>query len=172
MTQPSGSKWFCLHTRPQKEDPVARYCRETLGLESYFPRIRMRKTIRRVKRVVTRPLFPRYLFCRLDPATSFRAVRYAPDVVNIVSFGEDPTIVDDGIIADLKAWAGEAVDVITIKPGLKIGDQVQITDGPMRGLQAVILEARTDHERVIVLLSILACGARLVIDRAQLERIG
>jgi len=39
----------------------------------------------------------------------------------------------------------------------------------MRGLQAVILEAKTDHERVIVLLSILACGARLVIDRAQLE---
>jgi transcription antitermination factor NusG len=52
------------------------------------------------------------------------------------------------------------------------GDRVEITDGPMQGLQAVILHETNDSDRVAVLLSILECGARLMISRSQLVRVG
>jgi transcriptional antiterminator RfaH len=143
-----------------------------LRLETYFPRLRRQKTIRRVRRIVTSPLFPRYLFCRFDPSLHYRAVRYSPDVIDVVSFGERPALVDDAIITGLKSWAGEAVDVITVQPGLRPGDLVEITDGPMRGLEAVILHERSDRDRVAVLLSILECSAQVLISRAQLRRVG
>jgi transcription antitermination factor NusG len=48
---------------------------------------------------------------------------------------------------------------------------VEITDGPMQGLQAVILHETNDRERVAVLLSILECGAKMMINRSQLARV-
>ena len=164
--------WFCVHTKPLKETQVVVQLRDTLGLETYFPLLRRHKVIRRVRRVVTSPLFPRYLFCRFDPLMRFRAVRYATDVIGVVSFGGLPAIVDDSIIEELKNWAGDAVDVITIQPDLRPGDLVEVTDGPMRGLQAVIMSERNDRDRVNILLSILECGAHMVIAREQLRRVG
>lgn len=164
--------WYCVHTRPLKESQTVSYLQESLGLETYFPRLKRQRTIRRVRRIVTSPLFPRYLFCRFDPSARYRAVRYAPEVIDVVSFGESPTIVSDAVIAELKSWAGEALDIITIQPGFRPGDLVDITDGPMRGLQAVILHDRNDRDRVTVLLSILECGAQMMISRSQLARAG
>jgi transcriptional antiterminator RfaH len=163
--------WFCIQTKPLKEVSAVRYCREQLGVEAYFPKLRRQKRIRRVRREVISPLFPRYFFCRFDPAMHYRAVRYAPDVIDLVSFGGKPALVSDTMIAELRGWAGEALDLITIQPGLQPGDAVQISDGPMRGLHAVILHETSDPDRVAVLLSILSCGAKLVIDRSQLERV-
>lgn len=163
--------WYCVHTKPSKEAQAVAHLRTTLGLDTYFPRLKQQRTIRRLRRVVTRPLFPRYFFCRFDLSAGYRAVRYAPDVIDVVSSGEDPAVVADVIIAELKSWAGEAVDVITLGPGLQPGDLVEITDGPMRGLQAVILRQRSDRDRVAVLLSMLECGAQMIISRTQLARV-
>ena len=165
---PNPTRWFCVHTRPRKECGAERYCRESLGLNTYYPRLKRLKTIRRVKRWVVGPLFPRYFFCRLNLAQCFRAVQYAPQVVGVVSFGGLPTLVDDAIINQLKEWAGEAVDIVTVRPGFRPGDLVEIADGPLRGLQAVVLQEMSDQDRVAVLLSTLGCQARLIVSRSQL----
>jgi len=165
---PNTTGWLCVHTRPRKEASAEQYCRESLGLETYYPRLKRLKTIRRVKRWVIGPLFPRYVFCRLNLSQSFRAVQYAPQVVGVVSFGGKPTIVDERIIEQLKEWAGEAVDVVTVRPGFRPGDLVEIADGPLRGLQAVVLQEMSDRDRVAVLLSTLGCQARLIVSRSQL----
>ncbi len=162
------TRWICVYTRPRKESAAAEYCRESLGLDTYFPRLKRLRTIRRVKRWVTGPLFPRYFFCRLNLSNSFRAVQYAPQVVGVVSFGGRPTIVDESIVDQLKDWAGQAVDVVTVRPGFRPGDLVEIADGPLRGLQAVVLQEMSDHDRVAVLLSTLGCQARLIVSRSQL----
>jgi len=152
--------WYCIHTRPQKEARVAAYLKVALSLETYFPRLKRHKTIRRVRRVVTEPLFPRYLFCRFDLGPSYRAVRYSPDVIDVVTFGPTPAIVEEALIESLKGWAGESVDVITLQP-----------DGPMLGLQAVILQERSDKDRVAVLLTILGGKVPMMIRRSQLTRV-
>lgn len=165
---PNAMRWLCVHTRPRKEASAERYCREVLGFNTYYPRMKHLKTIRRVKRWVIGPLFPRYFFCRLNLAQNFRAVQYAPQVIDVVSFGGRPTPVDDGIIDELQQWAGEAVDIVTVRPGFHPGDLVEIADGPLRGLQAVVLQEMSDRDRVAVLLSTLGCQARLIVSRSQL----
>jgi len=165
---PNVTRWLCVHTRPRKEAGAEQYCRDVLGLDTYYPKLKRLKTIRRVKRWVVGPLFPRYFFCRLNLSKSFRAVRYSPQVIDVVSFGGRPTVVDDVIIDQLQQWAGETVDVVTVRPALRPGDSVEISDGPLRGLQAVVLHNMSDRDRVSVLLSTLGSQARLIVSRSQL----
>ncbi len=166
------SNWYCVHTKPRKERPVASYLRETLQLETYFPQLRQYRTIRRVRRLVTAPLFPRYLFCRFDLAASYRAVRYSPDTIEVVQFGESPAVVENSLIDELKVWAGEAFDIIDVRSPLQSGDQVEVIDGPMRGLSGKILRSNDDRDRVAILLSILECGVQISISRSQIKRTG
>ncbi len=174
MNAPPGTNptqnWYCIHTKPLKEAQVASFCRNTLALETYFPRLRQRKTIRRVRKEVTGPLFPRYFFCRFDPAQHYRSVRYAPDAIDLIHSGGTPAVVQDQIIDDLKSWAGDALDLITIRTPLRPGDAVEITDGPLRGLPAVILHISDDRDRVAILLTLLQTGAQLIISRSQLRK--
>lgn len=163
--------WYCIHTKPKAESQVSKYCSDRLGIEAYLPRLRQQKTIRRVRRLVTGPLFPRYLFVRYDPSIHFRAVRYAPEVIDIVSNGAKPVVVSESLIEQLKNWAGETIDLISIQPDLSPGDRVEITDGPMRGLPAIILHCSNDSDRVAVLLSILECTPKMLISRSHLTRV-
>jgi len=161
-----------VHTKPGKELLVERYLRDELQLEPYFPRIQRKKTIRRVKRTVTEALFQRYLFCRFDPATSYRAVRYGQDVIGIVSNGDQPTIVSDATIQKLKSGAGEGNGILVLEPdSIASGDTVKITDGPMQGLEAIFLEETSQGERVTILLNLMNAETRAQIDRSQIKPI-
>lgn len=164
------AEWYCVHTRPRREHQVASYLEETLGLEAYLPRLRQHRTIRRIRRLVMQPLFPRYLFCRFDAAIQFRAVRHAPEVLDLVRFGDRPAVVDASIINQLRSWAGNSVDVIDASDDLHAGDQVTVTNGPLRGLRATILQARHDRDRVALLLSTLECQPQLLISRSLVAR--
>jgi transcriptional antiterminator RfaH len=163
--------WYCLHTKPLKEAHVASYCTAQLDLQTYFPRVRQYRVIRRQRRLVTRPLFPRYLFCRFDSATLYRAVRYAPEILDIVSSGSTPTIVPDNLIENLQSWAGDEVDIFTLQPTFKIGDEVEVTDGPLQGFSGRILKESEESARVVILLSFLQNGAHLSVDRTDLRLI-
>jgi transcriptional antiterminator RfaH len=161
--------WFCIHTKPKKESQVSDCLQEALGFETYCPMLRQYRTIRRVRRLVTSPLFPRYIFCRFDSEESYRYVRYSHDVIDIVQFGGQPAVVSDPLIADLKAWAGIAFDLSVIRSDFRAGDSVKITNGPLRGVAAIILHARDDADRIEILLTLLQQGARMTIPRDQLE---
>jgi transcriptional antiterminator RfaH len=165
--------WYCLHTKPLKEGPVASFCGERLGLETYFPRLRQQRTIRRQRKTVTGPLFPRYLFCRFDASLHFRAVRYAPDVATIVATGATPAIVADSLINNLRSWTsdGEGGDVVALKPAIQPGDPVEIVAGPMQGLSGIIMTECNERNRVKILLSFLQHGAHLSVDLADLRLI-
>ena len=163
--------WYCLHTKPLKEAQVASYCTSQLGLQTYFPRLRQHRVIRRQRRLVTRPLFPRYLFCRFDASTLYRAVRYAPEILDIVSSGTAPTVVHDSLIENLQSWAGNEVDIFTLQPSFRVGNQVEVTTGPLQGFSGTILKEVEERTRVIILLSFLHSGAQVSVERTDLRLI-
>ena len=171
-TQKAQLNWYCVHTKPKKEILVERFLNDELALETYFPRLRRKRTIRRVKREVLEPLFPRYLFCRLSLADSYRAVIYGRDVLGLVSAGDKPTLVDEQIIQQLRDWAGTGDDVITLEPkAMKKGDPVKITEGPMQGLEATFLQEASKDERVAILLNLMNTEVQLKIDRTFIEAV-
>jgi transcription antitermination factor NusG len=160
-------KWYCVYTHPLKEAIASGFITETLGVECFYPKLKQRVIIRRVKRDIVRPLFPRYIFCRFDLATSYRSVSYASDVVHVVSLGRQPIEVSDEIIAALKsrASASPKQDEIQAESMMSPGSRIEIVSGVMRGFEGLFLRPMNDSERVAILLSTL--NASVVVERSQ-----
>jgi transcriptional antiterminator RfaH len=162
-------RWYCIHTKPRREPQAAAQLSDFLGCEVYFPQFPQHRRIRRVARVVQEPLFPNYLFARFDLEKDYRAVRYSRDVLDIVRSGQSPAVLSDELISELRTFASHAEDLKS-PAALHSGDRVEINKGPMQGLEAIILSAPDENDRVAILLSILGCGARFTISRDEISK--
>jgi transcriptional antiterminator RfaH len=161
--------WYAVHTKPRQES-LAQTSLKREGVETFCPKLRRKKTIRRQYRWVSGPLFPNYIFARFDLSSSSRLVKYATGVINIVSFGGKPATVDQSIIDAIAAHCVE--NIVTIQPPtLRPGDVVEIQEGPLRGLRGVFERELSDSERVIILLQSIAAAARVEVSREQLEKL-
>jgi len=161
--------WYAIHAKPRQES-VAVLSLQREKVETFFPQLRRKRTIRRVRKWVTGPLFPGYFFARFDAQRDARLVRYASGVIKVVSFGDQPAIVEDAIIEAIQQHAEE--NVVTVSPlPFKPGDVVEIQTGPLRGFQGVFEREMSDQERVVVLLDTLASSTRVQIAREQLEKV-
>ena len=159
--------WYAIHAKPRQES-VATLSLQREKVETFFPQLRRKRTIRRVRKWVTGALFPGYFFARFDAEHCGRLVKYANGVINVVSFGAKPAVVDDIIIETIRQHAED--NVVTIQPlQFKPGDIVEIQTGPLRGLQGVFEREMSDKERVVILLDALAKGARVEVSREQVE---
>jgi transcription antitermination factor NusG len=146
--------WYVVHTRPKCEHIAAGLMVGLPGVEVYCPRIRFQKSTRRGKVWFVEALFPSYFFAHFTPAESLRAVKYSQSVIKVVDFGGTLTSVPDRVIAELKAEM-EDVDVKEVHVGVKVGDTVELTEGPMRGLKGIVNAMLTGADRVRVLLEFL-----------------
>ena len=160
--------WYAIHTKPRQESLAVSSLQQE-GIETFFPKLRLHKTIRRVRRWVTKPLFPSYVFGRFDVNLSRRLVRYANGVTNVVSFCGHPAVVDDSIIAAIQEHAEQ--DVVTLPPtAYRPGELVEIQEGPLRGLQGIFEREMSDSDRVVVLLQTIT-AARVQLSREQIAKV-
>ena len=161
--------WYAIHAKPRQES-LALLSLQREKVETFFPQLRRKRTIRRVRKWVTGALFPGYFFARFDANLSGRLVRYADGVINIVSFSGKPALVESAIIDAIKEYAQD--NVVTIQPlQFKPGDIVEVQTGPLRGLQGIFEREMSDRDRVVILLDALAKGTRVEISREQVEKL-
>jgi transcriptional antiterminator RfaH len=164
----TGLHWHAVHTKPHQES-LAALSLKRLRVETFCPQLKQMKLIRRRRQEVIRPLFPGYLFARFDGEIQYRAVNYAAGVQRVVAWGTEPAIVDDGLIASIRARLRDGC--VIVPPALLIpGQHVRILEGPLQGLDAVFERELSDEQRVIVLLQALSYKARVVIDRESVEQ--
>jgi transcriptional antiterminator RfaH len=116
-------------------------------------------------RTVISPLFPGYLFARIDLTQHYRAVSYARGIRKIVEFGTTPVEVDISLIDAIKSrMAGSETCVLEESKNLCNGQRVQIRSGPFAGLEAVFMRKMSGHQRAMVLLRTLTLQARVVVE--------
>ena len=160
--------WYLIYTKPHKE-LVAKDNLERQGYAVYLPMARLRR--RRMGKGATRiePLFPRYLFIRLDTKTdNWSPIRSTPGVSNLVKFGMYPSTVPEALIEILYERCDEE-GIQDISSGeFKSGEAVRVMEGPMTGLEGVFL-ARTSSDRVLVLLDIVGKHTRVSMTTEKLE---
>ena len=146
--------WYCVHTKPKCEHTAASVLRELDCVETYCPRVRFQRSTRRGKVWFVEALFPSYFFARFDAATSLRAVKHSQNVIRVVEFGGIPIRVPVESIERLRQeMKGE--ELREIKVGIKVGDSVEVTEGPMRGLTGIVESVHSGEERVRILLEFL-----------------
>jgi transcriptional antiterminator RfaH len=153
--------WFCVRSRPKHEHIAAAHLRKMDDVEVFLPRIRFKRGARRGMVWVTEALFPGYLFAGFDWQVSLRRVQSANGVQGVVHFGGHWPVIPEEIIADLRQVMG-TTDLHTISPEFSPGDAVQITEGTLRGLQAVVSHVMPSRERVAVLMELL--GRQVMVE--------
>jgi len=161
--------WYLLHTKPRQEE-LALVNLERQGYPCFLPRWRREKMRGRKLSVVSEPMFPRYLFIRLDSGPqgkSWSAIRSTLGVRQLVYFGSQTAKVDDSLIRLLKAKEQ------SLPTGglFAAGEAVVITEGPYAGIEA-IYQTQEAEQRSILLLQILRQSVPLKIGTALLRKAG
>lgn len=164
-----GLRWYTIRTKANKEKEVEKRLSD-LNLEVYLPWLRSRRRVGTRFQWILVPLFPGYLFCRLDLVICGKAARYCPGVKDFLRFGNQIAEVAPQIIMSLRERCPDGVALI--EPVIaKPGDPVKINEGPFSGLEAIFERALKGNERVAVLLEILGRQTRLVLRRETIGRI-
>lgn len=158
MSQPA---WYCVHTKPKCEHIAAAVMRQLEGVETYCPRIRFQRSTPRGKVWFLEALFPSYFFARFDLEQSLRAVKHSQNVIRVLEFGGNLVTIPEQTISDLQQEM-QHQEVREVKPSLKVGDVVELTEGPMRGFKGIVDALLKGQDRVRILLEFL--GRQSVVE--------
>ena len=140
-----------VYSKPHKEEQAQFHLRMK-GLDVFFPRLDLVRVAEKRKRVI--PLFPNYLFVRLNLQTESHYVIWSPGVKRIVCFGDRP-IPLDATVVDFLMQQTDGEGVIRAHSQLRCGQEVEIRGGPFDGLIAIIEDPPDDKGRVKILLKLL-----------------
>ncbi len=159
-------RWFVVQTQARREDQAVHHLRRQ-DYDVYLPRYMKRR--RHARRVDWHPapLFPRYLFVKLDPeADQWRTIHSTVGVSQFITFGEAPVAVPVGIVEDIRAREDERGMIgLGSVDKFRRGDSVQVVDGAFADLNGVF-DCIDDKQRVFIVLELLGrkVKVRLPID--------
>jgi transcription antitermination factor NusG len=155
--------WYVLNIKPKKELQAAKLYTEG-GFTCYVPVFRQDGRVK--------PFFPGYGFLRFDFPDEFQTVRYTRGVKRVVGNAAGPIPVPDEAIARIKAR--EIDGLIELEkhgeaPG--VGDEIEVVEGPLKGLKGIFRKEIGDKERVMILLSYVSYQGQLLIEKKKLKKI-
>ena len=162
--------WYLIYTKPQQET-VALSNLLQQHFFAYLPMIDSRKRQRGVYRMVTEPMFPRYLFIQLNSETdNWSVIRSTRGVANLVRFGLMPARVPDEFVSKLQSREKNEALASTTEELFTKGDEIKIMDGPFAGMDAVY-EAKKPGERAVILLQIANSYTRVKLSEHELTKV-
>ena len=168
MAQRIERSWFVCQTNPREENR-AKYFLEEKGFQVFMP---MMETCRNtgLKTILLQgPLFPNYLFVRMNGHEDAASVRWTRGVRKMLPDSLRPQALEDGVIESIRLL-GDKKGFVRKKP-LKARDQVRIVTGPFRGLMGIFDHWTSGQGRVAVLLQFVNYPARVDLHYTQVEKV-
>jgi transcription antitermination factor NusG len=156
-----AKRWFALRVKSRREKVVAVMARNK-GFEEFLPIYQSRRHWSDRLKSLELPLFPGYVFCRLDPLHRLPLLTI-PGVLHFVGTAKVPTPIEDKEIAAVQR-AVQCGALTEPWPFLEVGQRVRIEDGPLAGLEGV-LAGTFKPQRLIVSVAILQRSVAVAIER-------
>jgi len=146
--------WYALHCKPRKEQVVYEQLL-VRAIEVFYPRIPSGNTNRYKPRM--KAYFPGYIFVHADlEQLGITSLQWLPGVIGIVTFGGIPAHVPNSLINAIRSRITRINNTSgDIAEGIKPGDMVNISDGPLAGHKAIFDSRLSGGERARVLLTLL-----------------
>ena len=160
--------WYAIQTKPRKERFV-QAALDQAGIEVYCARIQ--KALGRSKRRSWQevPLFPGYLFARLDFGRDYPRVRWTPGLVRVVMSGGTPLAVSETTLSSVRQMEKEGIRLLprTVRwaPGLR----VRVVQGPFSGFEGRVAVTLKGGARVRILLELFRRQAAVECDPGLLQ---
>jgi transcriptional antiterminator RfaH len=154
--------WVVVNTHPHKEVYAIENLRRQ-DLDVYCPMLKQRiKHARRITEVL-RPLFPSYMFVKINPDyRQWKPILSTFGVRTLVCCGEQPSLLDDDFISALKAREEGGV-IVPQSSKFRVGQQVRIEEGAFDGVVATIIDL-SEKDRLVVLVNLLQKDVRMKLN--------
>lgn len=147
--------WYVVYTKKMQEVRALTQL-ENQRFTCYLPTLQTWSVSRGKPAPRTEPLFPRYLFLRMDEASkNWSAVRSTRGVSELVMFGGRPATLPHVLIAAMQKEQRKAS-----RPAFKPGESVVVTHGPFAGLNG-IYQLNCGNARALVLIELMSQPRKL-----------
>jgi transcription antitermination factor NusG len=160
-------RWFAIQVRPRYEKVASSILRGK-GYEEFVPMYKEKRQWSDREKEVSLPLFTGYVFCRFDASVRAPIVTTL-GVIRIVGTAKGPLPIQ-----------GEEIDAIQLAikggfkarpfPYTKIGDRVQITEGPLAGVEGVLVGCK-NGSRLVLSVSLVQNSIAIEIDQSNIASI-
>lgn len=162
--------WYCIHTKPNREDSICRRLTAFSDIELFSPKLRMKKYVKSRITEVREALFPAYVFLRFDPLKYFHMIKYTGGVKRFVGDCSGVAhVVEEHIIEAIKSRMVDGY-VSMCDFGLEPGQKVVIMDGPFKGITGLFLSETKPRERILILLNMIESQTRVELPKELIAR--
>lgn len=165
-----SARWYVVQTQQRGEAHAARELANQ-AFEVFLPRYQKKCRHARKVTLVAAPLFPNYLFVRLDPQRQrWRSINGTRGVSRLIASQDGPIPVPDALIAVLRTRLdAQGFVTMSLRPDFAPGEAIRIRSGSFA--EAIgLFDGFRDHDRVAVLLELLGGKVRVVLDEDLVER--
>ena len=163
----AARNWYAVFTLPQNEKSVVKHL-EMWEIESFLPTyetVRVWKNRQRMKLLL--PLFPAYLFVRINPRERGKVLR-SPGVLRIVGNSREPIPLLDSEVEFLRCdFCRQRIEPYR---ELVIGEKVRVRSGIMQGIQGTLVR-KSSSMRFVLTLELINQNAAVLVDADDLEPI-
>jgi len=173
---PSGSStekksaefpWFALQVRSRREALVSTHL-EGQGYECFLPLYKSKRRWSDRVKEVEQPLFPGYLFCRLD-LNKRGPVLMTPSVQQIVGVGRTPIAVEEGEMESIRLALSSGLPSQPW-PYMHVGERVRVNYGSLVNLEGILVNFKGSN-RVVLSVTLLQRSVAMEIDLAWLSPV-
>lgn len=155
--------WYVAHTRPRCEKKLADYCRRN-AFDVTLPFFRSVRKYDRKTVTFEKPLFPNYVFLRLEPAQR-QKVFQSDYVANLLDVPDQELF--ERQLGDILLSLETDLEIV-LAPQIVVGARVKITSGPLRGLEGYV-ENRSGVTYVNLRLDFIGQAVAVKIEASELE---
>jgi len=159
--------WFALQVRSRYENVTTAHLRGK-GYECFLPKYMSRRRWSDRFKEVECSLFPGYVFCRLNPLDRL-PIRITPGVILIVGQGKTPEPIDETEIAAIQSAVKSGLPTQPY-PFLQVGQRVRIDNGPLWGLEGILLDFK-GHHRLVLAVTLLQRSIAVQVEDAWVTPI-
>jgi transcription antitermination factor NusG len=160
--------WYAIYTSANHEKRITQQL-ELRSIEHFLP---LYESVRRWKDRRVRlqmPLFPGYVFVRLALRDRLRLLQI-PGVVRLVSFNGHPAPLPDVDIHAIQNCLGSGHQIEPF-PYLEAGRRIRVKNGPLQGLEGIILR-RKKKTRFVLSFELIMRSVAVEVDSTDLMPVG
>jgi len=148
-----SKKWLVFYTRSRQEK-VAQKALEQFGFQGYLPMHKIMRQWSDRKKKVEVPLFNSYIFV-FDQEYRIGNILDVPGISRILRYDGRPAYLREKELETIKRFIASGLTIEAHKiDNIKVGDKVEIIDGPMRGAVGVLTGEYSESRFSIILETI------------------
>jgi len=161
--------WYVIQTKLANERRVETHLLNQ-GIEVLLPMLETFQyphgnMVQKIK-----PLFPNYLFGKLDINVHYYKVKWTRGVNRILGNGVEPIPISEKVILTIKERMGEN-NLVKLEDEWKEGDLVHINSGPFKEMVGIFQKKMSDRGRVKILLNLLGVDVPVQIFKWQIKKV-